>query len=65
MALCNGIGSEQHVLCRRDIVDILEKLKNELEKAIRKKVCGTEVDERDSDPGDQPLILCTGSIETE
>lgn len=36
-----------------------------LEKAIRKKLCGTEVDERDSDQRDQTLILCTGSIETE
>lgn len=36
-----------------------------VEKAIRKKLCGTEVDERDSDPGDQTLIVCTGSIEIE
>lgn len=37
-----------------------------LEKVIKKKnICVTEVDERDSDPGDQTLILCTGSIETE
>lgn len=38
-------------------MDIIEKLTNEL--------CVTEVDERDSDPGDQTLILCAGSIETE
>lgn len=66
MALCNGIGNKQHVLCRRYIVDILEKLTNELRKSDKKKkICGTEVDERDSDQRDQTLILCTGSIETE
>lgn len=47
-------------------MDIIEKLTNELRKSDRKKkICVTEVDERDSDPGDQTLILCTGSIETE
>lgn len=38
MALCNGIGSEQHVFCRRDIVDILGKLTNELGKSDQKKI---------------------------
>lgn len=38
MALCNGIGSKQHVLCRRDIVDILKKLTNELRKSDQKKI---------------------------
>lgn len=46
-------------------MDILEKLTNKLRKAIRKKLCETEVGERDSDQRDQTLILCTGSIETE
>lgn len=38
MALCNGIGNKQHVLCRRYIVDILEKLTNELRKSDQKKI---------------------------
>lgn len=47
-------------------MDIIEKLTNELRKSDqKKKICGTEVDERDSDQRDQTLILCTGSIETE
>lgn len=37
-ALCNGIGNKQHVLCRRYIVDILEKLTNELRKSDQKKI---------------------------
>lgn len=32
------IGSEQHVLYRREIVEIIEKLKNELRKSYEKKI---------------------------
>lgn len=38
IALCNGIGNKQHVLCMRYIVDILEKLTNELRKSDQKKI---------------------------
>lgn len=37
-ALCDGIGSEQHVLYRREIVEIMEKLKKESRKSYQKKI---------------------------
>lgn len=37
-ALCDGIGTEQHVLYRREIVEIIEKLTHEVRKSYQKRV---------------------------
>lgn len=38
VVLCDEIGSEYYVLYRREIVEMIEKLKNEYRKSYQKKI---------------------------